>query len=413
MKEFLAKLMSSDFMPHGYCYLWRSDIVWLHAISDGVIMFSYYVIPILLLYFVRKRRDLPFHWVFLMFGVFIFGCGTTHLMEVWTLWHGTYRLSGVIKAITAGASLATATALVPMIPKALALPSPAALKLEIADRQRAEQALRRVTDELEVRVKERTMDLQRANESLVVEIEQRKRVEVELRAAEMALQKHKLELQSLAGRLITVQEDERRRVARELHDDLSQRLALQGIALDLVCQGLPSGSEAVRELRRLRQETGRLALNVRQISHDLHHPQLALGFQRGATSLCRDFSKQHGIAIELRNEGDLSQIPEMISTVLFRVLQEALANVANHSGADRACVLVAVEGSQATLRVIDGGRGFETETGRSHGGLGLISMRERLRLVGGTMEVTSSPTDGTEIRVEIPINLPAVTSASG
>src|SRR3984885_13329278 len=128
MNEFLRKLFSSDFMPHGHCYLWKPEIVWLHAISDGAIALSYLFIPLALVYFVRKRRDLPFHWVFFMFGVFILGCGATHAMEIWTLWHGTYRLAGVIKAITAGASIATAAALVPMIPRALLLPSPSQLR---------------------------------------------------------------------------------------------------------------------------------------------------------------------------------------------------------------------------------------------------------------------------------------------
>jgi len=149
MIEFLRKLFLSDFMGHGYCYLWRPDIIWLHAASDGLIALAYYVIPVALVYFVRKRRDLPFHWMFFMFGLFIFGCGTTHAMEIWTLWHGTYRLAGVVKALTATASVATAVALVPLIPRALLLPSPRQLRAanlelerEIAERKRAEEALR-------------------------------------------------------------------------------------------------------------------------------------------------------------------------------------------------------------------------------------------------------------------------------
>ena len=148
MSEFLGKLFDSDFMGHGYCYLWRPEIVGLHAASDGLIALSYYFIPLMLVYLVRKRRDLPFHWMFFMFGIFILGCGTTHLMEIWTLWHGTYRLAGLIKAITAGASLATAVALVPLVPKALLLPSPAQLQAanrelerEIAERRQVEEAL--------------------------------------------------------------------------------------------------------------------------------------------------------------------------------------------------------------------------------------------------------------------------------
>jgi PAS domain S-box-containing protein len=148
MIDFLQNLFRSDFMPHGHCYFWRPEIVWLHAASDGLIALSYYFIPLMLVYLVRKRRDLPFHWMFFMFGIFILGCGTTHIMELWTLWHGTYRLAGVIKAITAAASMATAVALVPMVPKALLLPSPAQLRAanlelekEIAERRRVEEAL--------------------------------------------------------------------------------------------------------------------------------------------------------------------------------------------------------------------------------------------------------------------------------
>ena len=188
MSEFLRKLFSSDFMPHGYCYLWKPEIVWLHAASDGAIALSYLFIPLALVYFVRKRRDLPFHWMFLLFGLFILGCGGTHAMEIWTLWHGTYRLAGVIKAITAVASVTTAAALVPMIPRALLLPSPSqlrvanlALERENAERRRVEEALRLAHDELEMRVQQRTRELAAANAQLRAEIDERLRAEQELR----------------------------------------------------------------------------------------------------------------------------------------------------------------------------------------------------------------------------------------
>ena len=191
MREFLIKLFSSDFMGHGYCYLWKPEIVWLHAISDSTIMLSYYVIPLALVYFVRKRRDLPFHWMFLMFGIFIFGCGTTHLMEVWTLWHGTYRLAGVIKAVTAVSSVATAALFVHLVPEAVALPSPAQLRAanqdlerEIQERRRAEQALHKAYDEVETIVRARTAELARTNEQLQAEIVERKRAEEKLRRSE-------------------------------------------------------------------------------------------------------------------------------------------------------------------------------------------------------------------------------------
>ncbi len=115
-------------MPHGYCYMWDRGLVWLHLTSDVLIALAYFSIPITLVYFVRKRRDLPFNWMFLLFGLFIVACGSTHVMEAWTLWHANYWLSGGIKAITALASVPTAILLVQLVPKALILPSPGALE---------------------------------------------------------------------------------------------------------------------------------------------------------------------------------------------------------------------------------------------------------------------------------------------
>ena len=194
MSEFLSKLFSSDFMPHGACYLWRPEIVWLHATSDTLIALSYYLIPIVLIYFVRKRTDLPFNWIFVMFGVFILACGTTHVMEVWTLWDPVYRLSGVIKAFTAVVSIATAVMLVKLIPQALALPSPTQLRTanlnlenEIKHRRRVEEALHHAHDELEAKVQERTAQLASANEELRKEIVERQTAQEALHTAQSEL----------------------------------------------------------------------------------------------------------------------------------------------------------------------------------------------------------------------------------
>ncbi|MDF5739134.1 MULTISPECIES: sensor histidine kinase [unclassified Nostoc] len=129
MLEFLQNFLTdSSFIPHGHCYLWKPSLVWLNIISDSLIALVYYSIPIILVYFVHKRKDFPFKWILLLFGAFIVSCGTTHVMDVWTLWHPTYWLSTFIKVITAIISLYTAIALLPVIPQALALPSPAQLE---------------------------------------------------------------------------------------------------------------------------------------------------------------------------------------------------------------------------------------------------------------------------------------------
>ncbi len=115
-------------MPHGMCYEWKPGIIWLNVISDGLITLAYYSIPLTLIYFVHKRKDLQFSWIYICFAMFIVACGTTHAMEIWNIWHPAYWLSGSIKALTAAISVMTAIQLVYLMPKGLALPSPDAME---------------------------------------------------------------------------------------------------------------------------------------------------------------------------------------------------------------------------------------------------------------------------------------------
>ncbi len=174
MPEDLDRLFSSaGFMPHGMCYQWQAGILALHVIADSLIALAYFSIPFTLLYFVRRRKDLQFNWMYVCFAVFIIACGLTHLMEIWTVWEPVYWLSGGVKALTALASVPTAIMLVRLIPTALRLPSPAALRraysrleLEITERKRAEAEVRHANDLLETRVAERTRELEVAYQTL-------------------------------------------------------------------------------------------------------------------------------------------------------------------------------------------------------------------------------------------------------
>lgn len=137
--EFIKSLLSSNgYIPHGHCYLWQPGLVWLHIASNGIIALAYFSIPVLLVSFIAKRRDIPFNWIFLLFGAFIIACGSGHIIDIWTIWHPHYWLSGILKAITALISIYTALELIPLLPKVLALPSPA--KLEATNRE-LQQAL--------------------------------------------------------------------------------------------------------------------------------------------------------------------------------------------------------------------------------------------------------------------------------
>jgi len=147
--NFLSKIWSTgNFIPHGHCYLWQPELVWLHILSDGLIALAYFSIPIALFYFITQRKDLPYPEIFVLFSAFIVACGLTHSMSIWTLWHPTYWLSGFIKAITAGVSVSTAATLAPLMPKLLAFSRSLQieemnqkLKAEIRERQQIQEAL--------------------------------------------------------------------------------------------------------------------------------------------------------------------------------------------------------------------------------------------------------------------------------
>src|SRR3954453_14241319 len=129
MPDFVGELFTGNFLPHGWCYQWDSGIIGLHTISDLLIAIAYYFIPFALIYIVRRRGDFAYPWMFWLFGIFILACGTTHLMSVLVVWQPWYRVDGVVKLITALASVPTAIALLRVAPAVIALPSPSELRV--------------------------------------------------------------------------------------------------------------------------------------------------------------------------------------------------------------------------------------------------------------------------------------------
>ncbi len=166
MLERFFSLFPPEFLPHGHCFFWKPDILWLHVVSDALITISYYSIPLALIALVRKRDDLAFNWMFGLFASFIFLCGTTHLISIWTMWSGYYYIEGSVKLLTGLVSAVTAVLLWPLIPKAVALPSVDRYAAEIEERKKVEVTLRDAQTSLERRVEERTTELTRINDAL-------------------------------------------------------------------------------------------------------------------------------------------------------------------------------------------------------------------------------------------------------
>lgn len=402
MSEFWNHLFSlGPFIPHGHCYLWKPGLVWLHVMSDSLIALAYYSIPITLVYFVRQRQDLPFNWIFLMFSAFIVACGTTHVMEVWTLWYPTYWLSGLLKAITAFVSVYTAMALVPLVPKAIALPSPGQLEAtnqelrqQIIQREQAENALQLVNEELETRVKNRTLELAQINEELKTEISER-----------LKAQKR---LQTLSGKLIEAQEAERRRLARELHDEIGQ--ALTAVKINLQTSQLSSNVKQIQLPLHDSIDIVEVALQqVRSLSLDLRPSLLDdLGLVVALRWYIDRQTQRAGIIGEFVTKPIEAKLSPHLETTCFRIVQEALTNVVRHAKAQRVIVELWQQETQLHLIIRDDGIGFDVYTAREKatkgGSLGLLGMEERVLLIGGQIDIKSVHQQGTEIHAIFPLS---------
>ena len=203
-------------------------------------------------------------------------------------------------------------------------------------------------------------------------------------------------LKELSGRLINAAEDERQRLARELHDDFSQRLALLSVNLDLLRHESSAGTSLHQELQKLKEDVSELGTDVHNLSHRLHSSKLRmLGLKAALTEVCRQVSLQHNLDIQLQAGERPSQLPEDLSLCFYRVAQESLNNIVKHSHSTRVEVKLGNSGGHVWMRIKDFGVGFDPTT--RAGGIGLAAMRERLRMVGGSLQIKSSHGAGTEV----------------
>jgi len=225
------------------------------------------------------------------------------------------------------------------------------------------------------------------------------------RAYRDAVMVQQQELRMLAGRLMTAQDDERRRIARNLHDDLTQRLAFLAIDLGKLAGEAPF-PEAAARLRPLQQRAADAAENVRQISHQLHPSILDdIGLEGALEQYCEDFSERTGIATHFRSRGVPERLAPDIASSVYRIAQESLRNVSKHAQAKEAWVTVEALDGELNLTIHDNGIGMSPESTNSGTRIGIASMQERAHLVKGKLSINSEHGEGTQVRVVVPLSL--------
>jgi PAS domain S-box-containing protein len=222
-------------------------------------------------------------------------------------------------------------------------------------------------------------------------------------------------LSTLSGRLIEAQEEERRHIARELHDDISQKLAVLSFGLQQVNQGLPDSQAPVRDrIDPLLNQITNISRGLRALSHRLHSSMLeTLGLERAMRGFCRELAEQRDVKIDFVSTGVPNGLSSQVSLCLFRVLQEGLNNAVKYSNVRHFEVQLETLSDQLQLIILDGGVGFDPTLAMYNQGIGLISMRERVSLLKGTLSIVSKPGGGTEIKARVPLSTGTDTARKG
>src|SRR6476661_2955849 len=410
MPDLLSTFFSNNFIPHGHCYLWKPGLVWLHITSDALTTLAYYSVAVAIVYFTNERKDLPAHTVMLLVGFFlIFAlCGTTHLMEVVTLWHPIYWVSGLIKAVTGAWSFYTFTfLLIPLIPVALDTPSPAQLALTNQELENSRCRIQAINVELEQRVQERTAQLEASNRTKdeLLMREQIIRAEADDRAKDefLSILSHELRtpLNAILGWSTMLRQ-------KNLSEDKVAR------ALETIERNAKSQAQLIEDILDIsRIITGKLRLRVRPVNLV---PVIESAIESVQLAAEAKSIRLHSV---LDSEaGPLLGDADRLQQVVWNLLSNALKFTPKDG---RVQISLQRVNSHVEITVSDTGAGISSDflpfvfdrfsqhdstTTRSYGGLGLglAIVRQLVELHGGTVTVVSPGIgQGTTFTVKLPV----------
>lgn len=381
-------ILESEFMPHGHCYFWRPDILWTHVISDAVIALSYFSIPVMLIYFLRRRPDLPFPTMIALFAAFIVLCGTGHVLEIWTIWTPVYALQGVEKAATALVSMATAVALVPVIPRALSMRTPA---------------------EIQKKVDEAVHELKLAQAQL---IQNEKMASLGSGVAGVA---H--EINTPVGVGVTAAS-----TLQSLSRGISEKFGSQTLTRSDLEHYLSATQECADIILRNMQRAASLIQSFKQVAVD------QTGGQRRRFSMRRYIDEvllslapqikraPHPIVVSCPDSLTLDSYPGAIAQILTNLIGNSLVHAFPDGRSGRIEITASSDGDRVTLAYSDDGVGVPPEhlsklfepfftTRRSEGGSGLglhIVYNLATQTLGGTIDVRSHPGEGLQVFIVFP-----------
>ncbi|MEG4197866.1 ATP-binding protein [Microcoleus sp. Pol12A5] len=412
MPDFLSTFFSNNFIPHGHCYLWKPGLVWLHLTSDALTTLAYYSVAVAIVYFTNERKDLPAHTVMLLVGFFfIFAlCGTTHLMEIVTLWHPIYWVAGLIKAVTGVWSFYTFTfLLIPLIPVALDTPSPAQLALTNQELEESRRRIEAINVELEQRVHERTAQLEASNrtkdELLMREQIIRADAEAANRAKDefLSILSHELRtpLNAILGWSTMLRQ-------KNLSEDKVAR------ALETIERNAKSQAQLIEDILDVsRIITGKLRLRVRPVNLV---PVIESAIE--SVHLAADAKSIRLQSVLDSEAGPLLGDADRLQQVVWNLLSNALKFTPKDG---RVQIRLQRVNSHVEITVSDTGAGISSDflpfvfdrfsqhdstTTRSYGGLGLglAIVRQLVELHGGTVTVVSPGIgQGTTFTVKLPV----------